>query len=270
MLNPQTKIIAITGGSGSGKTFLAERLQRMLGPIATRLCLDDFYLDHSNLPPSRRAKLNFDHPRAIDWPLAETVLRECRAARPTELPRYDFKTHTRLAQCDRWTPSPLLLVDGLWLLWRPGVRALLDLSIFLECPTQLRLERRLARDGAERNRAPGSVREQFWRSVAPMHERYVAPQADWADIILHQPSSEAEVAELVDVIRRILSESEAEKANGAQHVNGTNGANAATALSIAETISRTRAGRRHAARDIADAVEREDNGLLEPDPSLKS
>jgi uridine kinase len=196
-----TGLIAIVGGSGAGKSWLAERLQRVLGPEATRLSLDEFYQDRSHLPISRRARINFDHPRAIDWALVETVLCQCRAGRAARLPRYSFITHTRISQQVEWSPKPFVLVDGLWLLCRPRIRALFDLRIFLECPAQLRLERRLARDVAERGRTPDSIREQFWKTVAPMHNRYVAPQARWADAVVEQPPSEAELSRLIRAIR---------------------------------------------------------------------
>ncbi|HKX63587.1 MAG TPA: uridine kinase [Verrucomicrobiae bacterium] len=205
MLKHHNILVAITGGSGSGKTFLADRLQMAFSTVATRLSLDNFYLDRSNLPPSRRAKINFDHPRAIDWPVAEKILRDCRRAAPIQIPKYDFESHVRRSEFDSWIPTPLVLWDGLWLLSRPAMRSLFDLKIFLECPTQLRLERRLARDISERGRTAGSVREQFWRTVFPMHVRYVAPQAAWADIILQQPSSESEMAELIEIIRGLLA-----------------------------------------------------------------
>jgi uridine kinase len=206
MLKHQNIVVAITGGSGSGKTFLADRLQTIFSAVATRLSLDDFYLDRSNLPPSRRVRVNFDHPRAIDWSLAEKVLRDCRHAAPIEVPKYDFKTHVRLDGSRSWIPTPLVLWDGLWLISRPSMRPLFDLTIFLDCPTQLRLERRLARDVSERGRTAGSIRAQFWRTVLPMHVRHVAPQAAWADIILQQPTSETERSELVEIIRGLLSE----------------------------------------------------------------
>jgi uridine kinase len=196
-----SRLIAIAGGSGAGKTWLADRLHQACGNESGRLSLDDFYRDRSHLSPARRSAINFDHPRAIDWPLVMQVLRACRAGQITRLPRYSFATHTRLQQREEWIPSSIVLMDGLWLFSRRAVRELFDLRIFLACATQLRLERRLARDVAERARLPEAVREQFWKTVAPMHDRFVAPQARWADIILNEPPSELEVRKLIDLVR---------------------------------------------------------------------
>jgi len=210
-----TKLIAIVGGSGAGKTWLADRLQQACGAEAGRVSLDDFYRDRSHLSPTRRATINFDHPRAIDWPLVVQALRGCREGRLTRLPRYSFTTHTRLHQHDEWLPPSLVLMDGLWLFWRPAVRELFDLRIFLACATPLRLERRLARDVAERGRSPKAVREQFWKTVAPMHDRFVAPQMRWADIVLSEPPSEAEIQRLVELVQRL--EPRARSAGGSEN-----------------------------------------------------
>ncbi len=198
------RLIAITGGSGAGKSWLAEKLEREFGDDSARLSLDDFYRDLSQLPVPQREKVNFDDPGAIDWALFESVLRECRAGNEISLPRYDFNTHTRLLQGKSWKPGRLVFVDGLWLLRRPAVRALFDLRIFLNCPETLRWERRLARDVAERGRTPESVREQFWGTVAPMHDRFVAPQIIWADVIVREPLHAEQFSRLIETIRALM------------------------------------------------------------------
>jgi len=202
----KTKLIAITGGSGAGKTWLAEKLQRALGTQAARISLDDFYKDLSHLPPTQRAEVNFDEPHAIDWPLFEAAMLGCLAGRTMPLPQYDFTTHTRLPHAGLFSPAPLVLVEGLWLLWSPQVAELFDLKIFLDCPAQLRFERRLARDVTARGRTPDSVGEQFLKTVAPMHDRFVEPQAKWADIILTQPASEADIQEIVEIVQMEMLE----------------------------------------------------------------
>jgi uridine kinase len=197
-------LVAIVGGSGSGKTWLAAALQAALAPKAARLSLDDFYLDHSRLSPARCAKLNFDHPRAIDWPGFEQVLLQLLAVRPARLPCYDFKTHCRLPSIRLLKPKPLILVDGLWLLRRPSLRRLFTLSIFLDCPARTRLRRRLARDLRSRGRTRASIREQFRTTVEPMHRRYVAPQARRADIVLAGHFGRRDIKKLKARLRALL------------------------------------------------------------------
>jgi uridine kinase len=199
-MKARPKLIALVGGSGAGKSWLARQLQETLKLPSTSLSLDDFYRDQSHLAPSRRDRVNYDHPKAIDWPLAEAVLRRCRAGRAVRTPQYSFSTHTRLSKSKVLTPKPVILVDGLWLLWRPRLRRLFDLRIFLHCPACLRLERRLRRDLAGRGRDGRSVRRQFQETVAPMHRRFVAPQARWADLVLRQPLGRREVEHLADLI----------------------------------------------------------------------
>jgi uridine kinase len=193
-------LIALVGGSGAGKSWLARQLQTTLKVPSARVSLDDFYRDQSHLPRPLRARVNFDHPRAIDWRLAEAMLRACRDGRAVQMPRYSFRTHTRLRKSQVLTPKPVILVDGLWLLWRERLRRLFDLRIFVHCPARLRLRRRLERDLAGRGRDESSVRRQFQETVAPMHKRFVAPQAAWADVVLRQPVGPKEVKRIAGQI----------------------------------------------------------------------
>jgi len=199
------RLVAIVGGSGAGKSWLTDRLQQVFGEKAARVSLDDFYLDRSRISPRRRARINYDHPRAIDWPCVEAFLQNCRAGRACRLPRYDFRTHTRRTVCETWHPKPLVLVEGLWLLGRPAVRCLFDFTIFIDCPPSLRLERRLARDLAERGRSRASITRQFRDTVAPMHDLFVSPQARWADVVLGQPLRDSEISHLCDQLWALLT-----------------------------------------------------------------
>jgi uridine kinase len=201
---PRPLLVAIVGGSGAGKSWLAEKLQTRLGKKAARLSLDDFYRDRANLPAGRRAKLNFDHPRAIDWGSVERALGELLAGTNARVPRYDFKTHTRLHGPRILKPRPIMLVDGLWLLRRPSIRRLFGLRIFLDCPTHTRLRRRLARDQRGRGRSAASVREQFWKTVEPMHRKYVVPQKRWAEVVLKEDCGEADVERLIVQLRALV------------------------------------------------------------------
>jgi uridine kinase len=192
------QLVAIVGGSGAGKGWLANRLQKLLGEHACRVAQDDFYVDQSHLPPSRREQVNYDAPDAIDWDCLDVVLHDCRTGRTTRMPRYDFITHTRLSDRVAWEPKPLVLVDGLWLLLHPRIRRLFDLKIFMDCPERIRLRRRLLRDTAERGRKPETVREQFRSTVAPMHKHHVEPQKRWADVVLCHPCRDSDLTALAD------------------------------------------------------------------------
>ncbi len=177
-------LLGIVGGSGSGKTRLAQQLQAQLRGRALRVSQDDFYLDRSHLAPLRRTRLNFDHPRAIDWPSLEHVLRQLRTGRAARRPCYDFKTHCRRRRGKVLRPKPLIIVEGLWLFRRPSLRKLFAVRVFLDCPAAIRLRRRLTRDLQARARTRASVLRQFRDTVEPMHRKYVAPQARWAQIVL--------------------------------------------------------------------------------------
>lgn len=197
-------LVAIVGGSGAGKTWLADQLQARFGKEAGRLSLDSFYRDRSHLTFRQRARLNFDHPRAIDWELVHRALDACREGRAVRVPRYSFAEHTRLAQWDLWRPKPVVFVDGLWLLRAGRIRRLFGLRIFIECPERIRLERRLRRDAAERSRSESSVRQQFRTRVLPMHCRYVDPQRTWADVILSGRIDGRAVDAIAEEIRKRL------------------------------------------------------------------
>ncbi len=207
--------IAIIGGSGSGKSWLAEKLAAKLGRRAARLSLDDFYLDRSHLPAARRAKLNFDHPRSIDWTALERAMRELRAGRPARIPGYDFATHCRRRRWRRLQPKQVILVDGLWLLNRRSLGRLFTLSVFLDVPSRTRLQRRLQRDLAARGRTRASVAQQFREFVEPMHRRYVAPQRCKADVVLHRTCTAEDAAQLADRIDRII---DGNRMKGARHL----------------------------------------------------
>jgi uridine kinase len=203
--NGQPLLVAIVGGSGAGKSWLAKKLKAALQPDAAHFSLDDFYRDCSRIRPERRAKINFDHPRAIDWLTMEKVLADLRAGRAARLPRYDFKTHCRARDKIPLTHKPVVLVDGLWLLHRRALRRVFGLKIFIDCPARTRRGRRVARDLRSRGRTRASILEQLKNTVEPMHARFVAPQQKWADIVLRHNFGAAEVRRLARELRERLN-----------------------------------------------------------------
>ena len=173
--------MAIVGGSGAGKSYLADNLARSLK--GTRLSLDDFYRDRSHLSPARRALLNFDHPAAIDWLSVKRVLDRFLAGKPARVPQYDFTTHTRLRQWKWVRPGRVIVMDGLWLFHQRPLRSRFDVRIYVDCPKGIRLRRRLERDVRLRGRTRHSVLRQFRSTVEPSYLKHVKPQARWATIL---------------------------------------------------------------------------------------
>ena len=199
--------VGLAGGSGSGKTALAAAVADALRPaVVARLAQDAYYHDRSGLPPGARAELDFDVPEALDRELFVQHLRTLRRGHPVRPPRYCFVTHCRQAPGPRVGPAEVVLVEGLWLLLDPGVRALLDLRIYLEAPENLRLSRRLSRDVTERGRTPQSVVLQYQTSTGPAHQRYVEPSKTWADLVLVNAGRLPPVAEVAATIIRTQRE----------------------------------------------------------------
>ena len=178
-------LIAIAGGSGSGKSWLARKLS---DADVTTICIDRFYLDRPHLSSTRRAACNYDHPRAIDWNLLRQTLEHARRGTRVEIPVYSFEQHLRTGVA-RETPGRMIILEGLWALRNRAIAPLIDLGIFVDADSKLRLERRLTRDVKERGRSRSSVLRQFREQVEPMHKRFVEPQRRRADLILQSPIS---------------------------------------------------------------------------------
>lgn len=181
-------VIAIAGASGSGKTTLAEELARELE--GTHFHIDYYYRNLSHLPVEERARQNFDHPDSIESDLLLEHLRELAAGRPIYRPTYDFASHTRIpGRTVRVHEPHALLVDGIFALHWPAVRALAALTLYVETPDETCYNRRLRRDTTERGRTPESVAEHYAETVRPMAERFVRPSAQWADLVVDGTSS---------------------------------------------------------------------------------
>ena len=175
-------LIGVTGGSGSGKTWLTNHLAARLP--AEVLPLDSYYRDLPQLDFAERARQNFDAPEALDWELIHTQTRTLAEGRPAGRPVYDFTTHRRRPETARITPGRFLIVEGLFALWSEAVRALCGTKVFLAVNSEACLRRRLARDVAERGRTAESVRGQWADTVLPSYERWVLPTRQFADLVL--------------------------------------------------------------------------------------
>jgi uridine kinase len=179
-----TRIIAITGGSGAGKTTIAQALARQLGKGAVVIAEDDYYRCASTVPDFDAATQNFDAPEAKEHALLREHLLMAKSGVAFDKPVYDLTTHRRRPDVERIAHANALIVEGIHLLASADLRPLYDLSVFIDADEALRLGRRIIRDAESRGRAPRAVMAQFFATVRPMHERFVAPQQDKADLVL--------------------------------------------------------------------------------------
>lgn len=185
--------IAVVGGSGSGKSWLAADLLSRLGDQVAHICLDNFYQDLRHLSVAARLEVNFDDPAAIDWEHLFKIMVALEKEGRAQLPIYDFSEHITRPETTYLESHPIIILEGLWLLTMPWLREKISLSIFVECAEEMRLARRIARDVMTRDRTAESVISQFSQHVQPMHALYVEPQREFADICVSSPLSEMEM-----------------------------------------------------------------------------
>ena len=177
-------IIGISGGSGSGKTMLAEKLLDHFGADrAVIVGQDSYYRDHSHLPPKKRQEGNFDEPRAVELSLLARDLDKLRAGQAIEKPVYDYATHTRVGS-ETVAPREIVILDGLFVLTDAKVRNRIDLGVFVSAPEEERVRRRVERDVRERGRTAEEITDRLKSSVLPMHETHVEPARHVADIVV--------------------------------------------------------------------------------------
>ena len=181
-----TRLIGIAGPSGSGKSVLARRLSTVTG--APVVSLDSYYRDLGHLPLDERAKCNFDDPASMDDAF---LLAHCVAlanGEPIDVPRYDFSSHTRVADTQRIEPGGTVIIEGLFTLYWNDLRHLLHAGVYVELEDALCYARRLARDVRERGRTPECVERQYFSTVRPMAEKYIWPTRIHAGVIVRGDS----------------------------------------------------------------------------------
>ena len=178
-------VIGVAGGTGSGKTTVAQAIVERVHPDRlAHLQHDSYYRDWNDLPPAAREHRNFDHPDSLETELLIRHLQQLREGHAVDVPVYDFRTHTRTGETRRVEPKPVILVEGILIFVEPPLRDLIDLKIFVDTDADLRFIRRLQRDTAERGRTMPSVIEQYLGTVKPMHLEFVEPSKRYADLII--------------------------------------------------------------------------------------
>jgi uridine kinase len=197
-------VFGICGGSGSGKSTLVDALCAALGPSALALSFDSYYRELRGLPLDVRARTNFDEPASLDVDLYVAHVDALRRGEVIDAPIYDFSHHARVGS-RRLGPCAVLVLEGILLFALPAIRERVDCAVFLDVEEATRLDRRLLRDVLERGRDESSVRRQFRETVAPMHDRWVAPAARIADVVVRAPWDPQTVArELAERVPRTL------------------------------------------------------------------
>jgi len=201
-------IIAIAGGSCSGKTTLARHLQHRLGAAEAMLIRqDDYYYDIRDRAEGDEIP-NFDVPEALDFALLAENLRALKAGEAVQLPNYDFTTHQRIRASEPLEAKAYSIVEGLLLLNDAPVRELADVSVYMRCPYETRFERRLSRDIAERGRTEEFVHHQFAKDVEPAHIKYIHPSRVHADIIVEQADYVRSIDSVIDRIIEALAKTD--------------------------------------------------------------
>jgi len=196
-------VLGVAGGSGSGKTTVAEKVVEGLPAGASALIdHDSYYRDRSHLPREQRAAINYDHPDAIETELLVEHLGQLRAGRAVEIPRYDFREHARRSDTRRVEPAPVIIVEGILVLAEERLRAVIDLKLFVDTDADIRLMRRMRRDIEQRDRTFDQVHEQYFSTVRPMHVQFVEPSKRFADLII--PEGGENRAALDAIVGRLL------------------------------------------------------------------
>ncbi len=199
---PVPLVIGIAGGSGSGKTTVAQEILNRVGPSRIAyLPHDAYYRDLSGLPPVQRAEVNFDHPHSLENELLIQHVLQLRDYQTVELPVYDFSIHTRTEKTITIKPQRVIMVEGILIYTEPELRKLFDIRIFVDTDSDLRFIRRLQRDLTERGRTTESVIHQYLKTVRPMHLEFVEPSKRYADVII--PEGGFNTAALDMVVARI-------------------------------------------------------------------
>lgn len=202
-------IIAIAGGSCSGKTTLARNLQHRLGAAEAMLIRqDDYYHDIRDRAEGDEIP-NFDVPEALDFALLAENLQALKAGESVQLPNYDFTTHQRIRATEPLEAKTFAIVEGLLLLDDAAVRELADVSVYMRCPYEIRFERRLSRDVAERGRTEEFVHHQFAQDVEPAHIKYIQPSVVHADIVVEQADYVRSIDSVIDRIIEALPKTDA-------------------------------------------------------------
>lgn len=197
-------IIGIAGGTGSGKTTVVNQIiEELKNEEVDVISQDSYYNDTSHLSFEERKKINFDHPKSIDFDLLATHLQELRSGKTIQQPVYSFKEHNRTGETIDIEPRKVVIVEGILILTHPEIRDLFDIKIYVHADSDERLIRRLKRDIAERGRDLEEVLWRYQTTLKPMHQQFIEPTKEFADIII--PTNRYNTV-AVDIVQTIIKD----------------------------------------------------------------
>ncbi|MDX1472113.1 MAG: uridine kinase [Flavobacteriaceae bacterium] len=197
-------IIGIAGGTGCGKTTVVDQILNELpqGEVGV-ISQDSYYKDTSHLSYDERVAINFDHPRSIDFELLEEHLKELKRGNSIEQPIYSFHEHNRTSETITINPQKVMIVEGILIFTHPELRDLFDIKIFVHADSDERLIRRLKRDIEDRGRDIDEVLTRYQNTLKPMHQQFIEPTKEYADIII--PNNKYNTV-AVDIVRTIINQ----------------------------------------------------------------
>jgi uridine kinase len=200
-------IIGISGGTGSGKTTVTQKIINAVGSEGVvYLQQDAYYRNLGDMPIDLRHKVNYDHPDAFDTELLINHLQALREGESIEQPIYDYSTHSRRTETFHVEPRPVIIIEGILVFDLPRLRGLMDLKIFVDADADIRFIRRLDRDVHERGRSVESIINQYLTTVRPMHLQFVEPSKRYADIIIPEGGyNEVGIDLITEKIKSILA-----------------------------------------------------------------
>ena len=200
-------VIGIAGGTGSGKTTLMSNLIKEFSGDVTILSHDNYYKRHDDLTYEQRCLLNYDEPAALETDLMAAHLEQLRNGQAIDCPVYDFTQHNRSNETIHLVPKKVIIVEGILIFENKELRDLMDIRIFVDTDSDVRLCRRIVRDVRERGRTLESVVSQYLDTVKPMHEMYVEPSKKYANIIVPEGGKNLVALDMITGrIRRHLEE----------------------------------------------------------------
>lgn len=197
-------IIGLAGGTGCGKTTVVNQLLAELpdGEVGV-ISQDSYYKDTSHLTYEERVNINFDHPRSIDFKLLASHLEELKKGNPIEQPVYSFVQHNRTGDTILTHPRKVMIVEGILIMSKKKIRDLFDIKIFVHADSDERLIRRLKRDIAERGRDLDEVLNRYQNTLKPMHEQFIEPMKEYADLII--PNNKYNTV-AIDIVKTIITD----------------------------------------------------------------